>query len=187
MNVAWNMTIGEIGQIAALTTAIAISLYFGVKSLRHTKDLQEKQFKHDEEIRKREDRQKLLDEIIQWAIDISKCGLEVELPSKFERTPQGYLDFRNRMTQLQNVLRALLRKSKYISAVVLPSWQVLNIIIKELQTQLDDHVTQINEYIEGNIANESKLEALDKHRSTINGLVAGVIDEATQIKIQDLD
>ena len=74
MNVIWDMTIGEIGQIAGLSTAVVISLILGVRALRQTKELQEKQFKHEEELRLREQRQKLFDEIIDWAIDITRVG-----------------------------------------------------------------------------------------------------------------
>jgi len=185
MNVIWDMTIGEIGQIAGLSTAVVVSLILGVKALRRTKELQEEQFKREDEMRKREHRQKLLDEIIEWAIDISKCGLEVELQSQFAPTTEGYLALRDRMVQFQNAFKVLLRKSKYIKSIVLPSWRVLNSTIKELQKQLDSHITEFDEYIE-DITNKSRLEALDKHRTTINKLVVGVIDEATKIKIRDI-
>lgn len=63
MNVIWDMTIGEIGQIAGLSTAVVVSLILGVKALRQTRDLQD-----------RERRQMLLNEIVEWAIAVLQCG-----------------------------------------------------------------------------------------------------------------
>jgi hypothetical protein len=70
MNVIWDMTIGEIGQIVALTVAIAISLYIGVKSIRQTRYLQARH----ENLRQQDNKQKLLNEIIDWATGIFECG-----------------------------------------------------------------------------------------------------------------
>jgi hypothetical protein len=71
MNVIWDMTIGEIGQIVGLSTAVIVSLILGVKALRQTKELQDRQLKHSEEARQREYKQRMLDEIIAWAVDVS--------------------------------------------------------------------------------------------------------------------
>ena len=62
-----------------------------------------------------------------------KCGLEVDLPSEFERTNEGYLSARTRLIQMSNAFRALLRRSRYISKIVLPSHPELNNAVEELK------------------------------------------------------
>lgn len=75
------MTAGEIAQIAGLTTAVTVSLVLGVKSLRQTRDLQRRHFRHLEVVRQRELRQKMLDEIIDWSTDIIAVANSIDVPN----------------------------------------------------------------------------------------------------------
>jgi hypothetical protein len=71
MEIIHSMTAGELGQIIGLSGAIVASLILGVKALQQTRNLQEKQLKHSEEAQQREYKQRILDEIIAWAVDVS--------------------------------------------------------------------------------------------------------------------
>ena len=91
MNVIWDMTIGEIGQIAGLSTAVVVSLIIGVKALKQTKDLKDK-----------EHRQKLLDEIINWANEIAAASpLEPKVGTKEDLAQ--YLTFNTKSEYVEEV------------------------------------------------------------------------------------
>lgn len=59
-----------------LTAGVVASLILGIKSLRKTEKIQEKQLKHTEEISKKEHEGKLLDEIIEYAICCANLGIK---------------------------------------------------------------------------------------------------------------
>lgn len=71
MQITWDMTAGEVGQIIAVSTAVIVSLVIGIRSIRQTRQLQKNDFKRNEEIRRKEYRKNLLDDIIKWAIEAS--------------------------------------------------------------------------------------------------------------------
>ena len=69
---AWDWTLGTVIQlVAAITTllAVIVALYIGVSSIRQTRDIQ-----------KRERKERLLNEIIEWAEKVCRIRDERPLP-----------------------------------------------------------------------------------------------------------
>jgi len=56
----------SVGAPAIILIGIVVALAIGIMSLRQTREVQERQFKHT-----------LLSEIIKWAIDIVECGADI--------------------------------------------------------------------------------------------------------------
>lgn len=170
------MTIGEIGQIIALITAISISLYFGVKSLRQTRELQEKQY-----------RLKLLDEIIEWGKDILKCGMvktawDASIAGReLELRPHGVTSWDSFIDQFD----AIYCINDYIQVVAsaFTKKPKLRDSVYEITRNLYNHLRLLELARRGKVG---KRGVVSKHRTRLNDLARKLVIYATEIKTEYL-
>lgn len=62
-----------------LVGSVIVALVIGILSLRQTRGLQQKQFRHAVESRQEELRLKLFDEIIEWATEVTKYSINPDI------------------------------------------------------------------------------------------------------------
>lgn len=179
MEITWNMTIGEIGQIAALSTAIVISLYLGVRSLRQTKSLQERHIKQTR-------RQELINEIINWANDVIECGSTIELPATPEEIKMTRHLRRIQATKLLLKFQTINSRSEYIRDVAL----VFSEDLANAVTLVANGLTKIAELIHERIKNIDD-EALTQQTSELELAIyedaRKVVVAAAAFKTEDIE
>jgi hypothetical protein len=107
-----------------LVGAIVVSLVIGLLSLWQTRRLQNKQFEREDEIRTKEHRQKLLDEIISWAREVLECGRSAPTTDRLKdildisTSESKYLLYRlAEVVDLHESFASMLRRSPYILKV----------------------------------------------------------------------
>ena len=176
MNITWDMTIGEIGQIIAQVIAVSVSLYFGIKSLRQTKELQERQY-----------RQKLLDEIIEWGNNILKCGIVktawdvATVGRESELAPYGITSWDSHVDEFD----AIYCVNDYIQ-VLASSFKRepgLRRLVNEVVDRLYKHLRLLELARLGKVR---KRGVVSKHRTRLNDLARRLVTYATEIKTEDL-
>jgi hypothetical protein len=197
MNVIWDMTIGEIGQIAGLSVAVVVSLILGVMALRQTKRLQDNQFEHEDEIRKRELKQKRLDEIIEWAREVLECGTSVRRTAQLKdildmaKSKSRYLLFRlAEVADLQNNFVYVMHRSPYVLKVAegIENDDVYNAVelVRKFLIAHDDTLDELRKVLskkpeeydetEHDKANENTMILVSNVRASAQSLIAKVTD-----------
>jgi len=68
-----------------LVGSVVVALVIGIIALRQTKNLEKRRLECEEEIRQREHRQRMLNEVIDWATEMSNLSYTGEALSLFER------------------------------------------------------------------------------------------------------
>lgn len=138
----------------ALTVGVIVSLFLGKKSLRKTEEIQGKQFTHSDAMSKREHQSKLLDEIIEFAIDCARLGIKhnrgVVMRAKrrepnyllFEESAFPYLEGQMEEVEEYQILRA---KTEYILCIVPANAEVLVKHIKALRESLRQQLNILHE------------------------------------------
>ena len=130
---------------------------------------------------KRHRKEGLLKEIIEWAIGISKIGLDRPKSVKAADIESWY----NLIEQYMNSFSELYRRSRFIRGIILPSWKELQAIVEELRKQLIIHIGHLNKLKE-DPKNKLKYQIAEDHRDEVNKLAARVIDEACKILTEDI-
>jgi hypothetical protein len=207
MNVIWDMTIGEIGQIVGLSTAVIVSLILGVKALRQTKELQDRQLKHSEEARQREYKQRMLDEIIAWAVDVSNSYAVRPDDSEDYRAGRGRIAY---VSNLEYRFKLLENRSRYIRLVANRIDSTLGDIVLEVLGLMEElkrlswvsvsggsfppqETERVAAIIIGKETDttglsEGALNALSRFRSAVslNSALDRIIGKAVDIKMQSI-
>jgi hypothetical protein len=132
VEITLSMTAGELGQIIGLSTAIVVSLILGVRALRQTKELQDTQLKHSEEARQREHKQRILDEIIAWAVDTSNSYARIE-SEQLRDEPMDKIMY---VTNMKNSFTLLQNRAKYVGQVA-----------SKIDSTLGDAITMVLELL----------------------------------------
>lgn len=183
------MTVGEIGQIIAVSTAVIVSLLLGIRSLRQTRYIQENERK-----------QRLLNEIIKWASDVMSCdkseylvdvlkAKDFESASKFmysdvSRIKGEYITIGARSLYAAGVAEAL-REKKLYSAI---SHLIGNVteeikLLDECQATIERAVANA-EFDKTNV--NAAFDNLTEYRKELHKSVYEVIREAVKIKARDI-
>lgn len=137
--------------------------------------------RHSSEREKRNRKERLLNEIIEWAIGISKIGLDRPKSVKADDIEDWY----NLIEQYMNSFSELYRRSRFIRGIILPSWKELQAIVEELRKQLIIHTGHLDKLKE-DPRNKLKYQIAEDHRDEVNKLAARVIDEACKILTEDI-
>jgi len=160
--------------------AVFVALGIGVASILHTQSMQ-----------KRERKERLLNEIIEWAIDIAKCGLEKEwkhITVQFEKDdPRSDRFVSAFFNELARNFEAMEGRSQYIRTIALKFEESLQQHVKELIETMEAHIDLLNEC---NIGQPGELEKaignVGEHNTPLRESARKVIEEATKIKTGDI-
>ena len=137
-----------------LTAGVVTSLILGIKSLQKTEEIQEKHLKHTEGLSKKEHEGKLLDEIIEYAINCAKLGIKYNrgvVVRKKSRLPNYLIDggFATPYLQYQmdgaEEYQTLRAQAEYIVGIVPESAQALVIHIENLKKSIRQQLNVLHE------------------------------------------
>ena len=110
------------------TLALAVMTW---KSIQQTRNIQ-----------KSEKRHRLLDEIIEWATDIAKCGLEKDLPdtSRITDMNDGKLHLASSTQILARSFQSMRGRNQYINKIVSTFGQDLQEATNSLIKDVEEHI-----------------------------------------------
>jgi len=159
---------------SALVAWGTILLAFATFTLiRHSREQEEQRRKDDQAKEKRDNDERLLNEIIQWATDVASCRVERDIKE---------------MDELRRMFEAQALRSVYIMNIVEPFTFALKKAVLDLNGALLEHVELMTKYEEYRKTNDKdkRIEQIEKirtHNSEISTHFMLVIDEATKAKI----
>jgi hypothetical protein len=155
-------------------------------------------------LRKKERKERLLNEIIEWAIDVARCGLEKELPdlASITNMNEGKLHLAMSTNMLALSFQSMRGRNQYIHAIASAFGQDLLKAVDTLTKDLEEHIKLLDtlRYIatvkftsvtNENMAeymlevNESSIQ-IASHKLKLDELTVKIIEEATKIKTQDI-
>ena len=140
-------------------------------------------------IQKAEKRERLLNEIIEWAIDVSKCGTEKEFKEVTGITDEdisgGFVVAF--FSEVRFSFQATRGKSEYISNITSNFGKDLQDAVKELVEAVELHIDLLGK-IEVNAPGGfvSAIKEVGKHNTALGESTRKVIKEATKIKTRDI-
>jgi len=173
--------------------AVVVALVIGVSSILHTQNLQ-----------KRERKERLLNEIIEWAIDVAKCGLEKDLPDTSRTTDMndGKLHLAYSTNILAKSYQSMRGRNQYISQIVLTFGQDLQEAVNTLKKDVEEHIKLLDvlyndltvrfvSLTNSNIAEYTEqitksTTQIGMHRWKLDESTNKVIGEASKIKTTDI-
>ncbi len=173
-----------LGISALATLVLALGAFL---SIRQTRDMQ-----------RSEKRERLLNEIIEWAINITECGLEKEITtmSQIEDNEKIRQFVLARATELELSFARFRGRSRYIRNIVPVSEQDLQNTVDNLIKKLEVHIdlfTQMRGAILYKLGTKENIEARDMmsrkvrdHKLELDKYANEVIEEATKIKTSDI-
>jgi len=161
------------GAPAITLIAVTAALYIGIKSLRQTENIQKQERKH-----------RLLNEIIEWAVDILECGrvpdmlyeMRVKDVSKPEELGSVIAD------DIRYRFNSIKARSSYIGKIVLSFGQDLQTAVKVTTEALDRQIELLKQMPDGKV----NPTAVGDHRKILDQSANKVIEEAAKIKTRDI-
>ena len=167
-------------QSALTLTAIIIALIIGVRSLVQTKNIQ-----------KREQKQRLLNEIIEWAIDVYKRPFEKDFRTIVDATDINKLQLfvYEHVVAVKEGYQAMTGRIPYISEIARDFEQGLQKAVEELLKDLKAHIELLGEWqyvMADNMAADIDAYAkkADIHWRQLAESAHNVIKQATKIKLK---
>ena len=158
--------------------AVIVALGIGVASILQTHRLQ-----------KRERRERLLNEIIEWAIDVSKRGADINfllLAAELDEEPWGGLN----LPALQSNLRELKQRGEYIVKVAGTLGKPLLVAAQKAKNEVAEYLSAIdNVFIQTRLGTEGNLSMILKPLSERDSLAIcanNLLTEAAKIKTRDI-
>ena len=150
------------------------------KSIRQTRSIQ-----------KNEQRQRLLNEIIEWAMDAITCGFEIDIPEESEIDIKAYkVHFLGR---LSDKLRAIQARGEYMKEIASASvfGQGLNSAVKKATDNLSRVIKNVELDIKGEDSEKTRAEKAEfeeykKREGTLNQCLNKILEEAAKIKTRDI-
>jgi len=150
--------------------AVIVALGIGVASILHTRSLQT-----------RERKERLLNEIIDWALDSAKPKYALALTSIDYTLSEE--DQRSIIQVAQaSYTRTLIVRGEYIGKIAPIFTQDLSATVENVRKNLEEHSTLIHDWIKG----KSTAESIGAHDNTVGQSANKVIEEATKLKTQDI-
>jgi hypothetical protein len=172
---AWYNGGMEVGDWITLA-AVIVALGIGVASILHTQRLQ-----------KRERRERLLNEIIGWAIRAARCGYEerIALPAVFNKYTKPKMEL-EALDAVATTARVLSIEGSYISNIALAfsDFPNLNLKVTDVVSKLDIVWRQAFKYMQ-EYPKEHKLPG-KKEIKELRESAQNLIEEATKIKTGDM-
>ena len=125
-------------QVILIATGISVSLFLGLRSIRQTKDIQQRQYRNN-----------LLDDVIKWAENVLECGMEKSTMAVANVTDKAEEDRRvlAYATDLQLEFQRMIVKSQHMSKVAFQlQYKSLLDAIDDLNKELGMHVDAFQRY-----------------------------------------
>ena len=156
--------------------AVVVALVIGVSSIIQTQRLQ-----------RRERRERLLNEIIQWAIDVDICLLELDHITLALKLDTWF--GKSTLPDLLSRFKMALERSKYITKIAYHSEHTLYNAVEEVKAEIDKCANLllgeiVNLELGSGVIDADKLDKYDYKPLTES--VNKVIEEATKIKTRDI-
>jgi len=150
--------------------AVIVALGIGVASILHTQSLQQ-----------RERKERLLNEIIEWAIDAAKPTYALTL------TSLDYTLSEEDQTTIMQLSQAshtdtLIARGKYIGKIALIFTKDLSFAVENVRNNLEKHSKLIEDWVNG----KGNAKAIGAHDYTLGQSANKVIEEAAKIKTRDI-
>jgi len=144
-------------------------------------------------IQKTERRERLLNEIIEWAIDASKCDVALDPTAivGITDTEKARLFVEALTSKGRTSITEMWGKSQYISKIVLSTWQDLQKAVEELIKNLGVLVELLDECSDAAASNlidafGRASAKVGEHKLKLYKSAEKVIEEATKIKTRDI-
>ena len=161
------------------------TLFLGImawRTIRQTRIIQET-----------EKGERLLNEIIEWAINITKCPFEKDFRDIIGATnvTKVQLFTYNHIVEVKESFMGMTGRSEYISKIVLKFKQDLQKAVKELKKDLEANIKLFDEWQHA-MADDLAMDISDyaekaeAHGRQLDKSVNKVIDEAAKIKTKDI-
>lgn len=132
--------------------------------------------------RRQEKKERLLNEIIEWAIDVAKPKYDLNLVALTSST-KSIDDLRSaQLLSWASSTDTLIVRGEYISKITLIFTQDLKIVVEKARRELEKHASFLNDLIH---AKGSPTE-IGKHNYELTQSAKKVIEEATNIKTKDI-
>lgn len=166
------MDIGDWITLSAVTVALGI----GAASIIHTNILQRKERK-----------ERLLNEIIEWAIVVTNCGKRSDLSDLLylaDNKQEAFLSLR--LTEAALSIGLMKGRNEYISKVALIFGQELQEDVDMLIDCLEEYKELLDEEGKDTSISLESIEKIESHDSQLIILATKVIKEATEIKTRDI-
>jgi hypothetical protein len=164
----------EVGDWITLA-AVIVALGIGVASILHTQSSQ-----------KRERKERLLNEIIEWATDISTCSFKTD---KYALANVVKIDLLLvNLAALEDQYNSVRMKGKYIQGIASAFGTDLGNSVHEVITKLDEHIEIIRKYMytEEEIKLENSAKELPEQRKFLIQSVDNMTQKAIKIKTRDI-
>ncbi len=160
-----------------------------------------KQYKEKEEHDRKEG---ILNEIIEWAIDVGKCGLEKDLPdtSRISDMNEGKLHLAYSLNILAKTFQSLRGRNQYTSQIVLTFSSDLQKAAKALINDIEEHINLLDalsgiitvkfvsitkDNLEEYLAQlNMAVTQIGEHKLRLEESTSKVIKEAVKIKTKDI-
>ena len=133
-------------------------------------------------------RERLLNEIIEWAVGISKCGIEKGYPdiSNLIDLHVVWLKISNNIGDIILCFKEMRGKNQYISEIVKALDQDLREASKTLTDDFEEHIRLLSLCETYMRDREKSWEKAVGHKHKLNFSAKKVIEEATTIKTRDI-
>jgi hypothetical protein len=133
-------------------------------------------------LHKRERRERFLNEIIEWAIDLGKCSFEHEFQPTSGVTEEEFI----RVSRVNMLLRlnAVRARKEYITHIAATFGQApsLQSAVQEAKQKLENTITVIGRQVENKPTSETISDAETKLYKSVETLIS----EATKLKTRDI-
>jgi len=181
-----------------LIASVLVALGIGVRSIRQTKELQERQLNEAEQARRTDRRHKALDETITWALDCAQsCYLPMDVTAAVtaeERSRQDtFLDAT--LTTFGLTLVSLMARADYIDLLAISHFsEGLQDAVKQLKRNLQAYEAFLPEASEAVLSKtilpidtvEAVVNGLSEHPKRVHHSAVRVFKETVSIKAQDI-
>lgn len=153
---------------------------------------------------KRDRKERLLNEIIEWAIDVARCGLEKDLPdtSQISDMDEGKLHLAYSLNILAKTFQSLRGRNQYTSQTVLTFSSGLQKAAKALINDIEEHIRLLDVLLSTitvkfvSITKDNLEEYMSQitqagtqigeHKLRLEESANKVIEEAARIKARDI-
>ena len=164
--------------IGLMSTAIIISLFLGIKSILKTEDIQKRQYKQTQ-----------LNEIIEWAEALTRCGkgIDMSVRLQYEKARINTAKYiHDLMFDMSQSLALMTARNEYIRNIVSLTFKSdleedMESIF-DLLDSYDDILRMEHKEVTSNL--EATVEKLSSHDKILNQLANSVIEKCCKIKSQ---
>ncbi|MBA7486912.1 hypothetical protein ES707_22474 [subsurface metagenome] len=156
-----------------MLAAVIVALGLGVTSILHTQSLQ-----------KRERREKLLNEIIEWATDVASCGIEPTSPEVEEVTDAEALTFLSNQVKKLGTLQLLRARSEKIKEISLNIGSAMTNTVDEVTRNLKNQLSSL--YGFKHDPGPLIIREVVQNNALLYSSAVKLIQEATRFKTKDI-